>query len=321
MNNMVIGGTTAVAGSFTDLSVTGTTSFDGSQGTAGQVLTSAGTGATPTWTTPTTGTVTSVTGTAPVVSSGGNTPAISMAAATGSVNGYLTSTDWTTFNNKTSNTGTVTSVAATVPSFLSVSGSPITTSGTLALTYSGTALPVANGGTGVTTSTGSVDNVLSTSPTITTPIITTTLGVGGSTPSASGAGITFPATQSASTDANTLDDYEEGTWTPAVTALVGSITTVTSAGQYRKIGSLVVAQFQYGITNNGTGSVAIVINGLPFSGTASTSGGLAREIAVTGVSGGAYLSAATTMIIVTAAGLYMGATGWQVVGTISYQTT
>jgi hypothetical protein len=47
-----------------------------------------------------TGTVTAVTGTAPVVSSGGNTPAISMAAATGSVDGYLTSTDWTTFNSK-----------------------------------------------------------------------------------------------------------------------------------------------------------------------------------------------------------------------------
>jgi len=46
------------------------------------------------------GTVTSVTGTAPVVSSGGNTPAISMAAANGSTNGYLTSTDWTTFNSK-----------------------------------------------------------------------------------------------------------------------------------------------------------------------------------------------------------------------------
>jgi hypothetical protein len=46
------------------------------------------------------GTVTSVTGTAPVVSSGGNTPAISMAAANGSTNGYLTSTDWTTFNGK-----------------------------------------------------------------------------------------------------------------------------------------------------------------------------------------------------------------------------
>lgn len=47
-----------------------------------------------------TGTVTAVTGTAPVVSSGGTTPAISMAAANGSTNGYLTSTDWTTFNSK-----------------------------------------------------------------------------------------------------------------------------------------------------------------------------------------------------------------------------
>jgi hypothetical protein len=56
--------------------------------------------------------------------------------------------------------GTVTSVAATVPSFLSVSGSPITTSGTLALTYSGTALPVLNGGTGVTASTGANSVVL-----------------------------------------------------------------------------------------------------------------------------------------------------------------
>jgi hypothetical protein len=66
MNNMVIGGTTPLAASVTDLSVTGTTSFDGSQGTNGQVLTSAGTGNTPTWSTPTTGTVTSVGGTGTV---------------------------------------------------------------------------------------------------------------------------------------------------------------------------------------------------------------------------------------------------------------
>ena len=57
------------------------------------------------------GTVTSVTGTSPVVSSGGTTPAISMPAATTSVSGYLTSTDWNTFNNKGS--GTVTSVSFT----------------------------------------------------------------------------------------------------------------------------------------------------------------------------------------------------------------
>jgi hypothetical protein len=50
-------------------------------------------------------------------------------------------------------TGTVTSVAATVPSIFNITGSPITSSGTLAMTYSGTALPVANGGTAITTTT------------------------------------------------------------------------------------------------------------------------------------------------------------------------
>jgi hypothetical protein len=50
--------------------------------------------------------------------------------------------------------GTVTSVALTAPSIFTVGGSPITASGTLALTYSGTALPVANGGTGLTASSG-----------------------------------------------------------------------------------------------------------------------------------------------------------------------
>ena len=66
------------------------------------------------------GTVTSVTGTAPVVSSGGATPAISMPAATTSVSGYLTSTDWTTFNNKGS--GTVTSVSGTAGRITSTGG-------------------------------------------------------------------------------------------------------------------------------------------------------------------------------------------------------
>jgi len=79
-----------------------------------------------------------------------------------------TDASWATVSG---GSGTVTSVAATVPAFLSVAGSPITTSGTLALTYSGTALPVANGGTGVTTSTGTTNVVLSGSPTIVTPVI------------------------------------------------------------------------------------------------------------------------------------------------------
>jgi hypothetical protein len=79
------------------------------------------------------GTVTSVIGTAPVVSSGGNTPAISMPAATTSVNGYLTSTDWTTFNNKSNTNGTVTSVSGTgTVSGISLSGT-VTTTGSLTL--------------------------------------------------------------------------------------------------------------------------------------------------------------------------------------------
>jgi len=109
---------------------TGTAYGFSAAGTAGQVLTSQGAG-TPTWTTPTTGTVTSVTGTAPVVSSGGNTPAISMAKATTSVDGYLSATDFTTFNNK--GNGTVTSVSGTgTVNGISLSGT-VTSSGNLTL--------------------------------------------------------------------------------------------------------------------------------------------------------------------------------------------
>jgi hypothetical protein len=277
--------------------------------------------------------VTSVTGTAPVVSSGGTTPAISMAAATTSVSGYLTNTDWTTFNGKYSvggalgtpssatltnatglpiggisatgtpsiltflrgdgawatpaGGGTVTSVAATVPAFLSISGSPIVTSGTLAISYSGTALPVANGGTGVTTSTGSVNTVLSTSPTLTTPIISTTLGVGGATPSASGAGITFPATASLSTNANTLDDYKEGTYTPTVTATSGTFTTVSATGRYVKIGNQVTVNVTITITSVGSASGRIKYT-LPYTPTANYYTGAALELSAAGIVGATF---------------------------------
>jgi hypothetical protein len=115
MDNMVIGATTPKA--ITGTTVTATT-FSGSGASLTSIPNSALVNSAITINGTSTslggsisvGTVTSVTGTSPVVSSGGATPDISMAAATGSVNGYLTSTDWTTFNNKGS--GTVTSVAA-----------------------------------------------------------------------------------------------------------------------------------------------------------------------------------------------------------------
>jgi hypothetical protein len=102
----------------------------------------------PTFNQNTTGTADNVTGIVAVANGGTGTATPSLVAGT---NVTITGT-WPNQTINSSNPGgTVTSVAATVPSFLSVTGSPITSSGTLAITYSGTALPIANGGTGETT--------------------------------------------------------------------------------------------------------------------------------------------------------------------------
>jgi hypothetical protein len=102
----------------------------------------------PTFNQNTTGTASNVTGIVAVVNGGTGTATPSLVAGT---NVSITGT-WPNQTINSSNPGgTVTSVAATVPSFLSITGSPITTSGTLAISYSGTALPILNGGTGETT--------------------------------------------------------------------------------------------------------------------------------------------------------------------------
>ena len=106
--------------------------------------------------------------------------------------------------------------------------------------------------------------------TLTTPSFATTIGVGGATPSTSGAGITFPASQSASSDANTLDDYEEGTWTPTI---VGNSTAGTASysqqtGYYTKVGNVVTVGL-YVNFSSATGTGVLNISGLPFSSNAS----------------------------------------------------
>ena len=107
---------------------------------------------------------------------------------------------------------------------------------------------VLDGTSGLTTNSGTL-------------ISASTIGVGGATPSTSGAGISFPATQSASTDGNTLDDYEEGTWTPS---LGGTATYTTRLASYVKVGRLVTVFCYISVNSIGTGS-ATVITGLPFS--------------------------------------------------------
>ena len=93
------------------------------------------------------------------------------------------------------------------------------------------------------------------------------IGVGNTVPS-SGTGISFPATQSASTNANTLDDYEEGTWTPTQGAGLTVVGTFSSVGSYTKIGKQVTVIGRV----SGTTSVAAAANniicaGLPFTNT------------------------------------------------------
>ena len=82
-------------------------------------------------------------------------------------------------------------------------------------------------------------------------------------------GITFPATAVAASDPNTLDDYEEGTWTPTDASGASLSLTVASAA-YTRIGRLVTcqAEFTYPTTTNVS---AAIIGGLPF--TASALGG------------------------------------------------
>jgi hypothetical protein len=98
------------------------------------------------------------------------------------------------------------------------------------------------------------------------------IGVGATTPTTSGAGITFPATQSASSDANTLDDYEEGTFTPTVFfggSQMSGGALVTQA-TYTKIGRAVYYLVDVTISTLGTGSGSMQIRGMPFQVTSGT---------------------------------------------------
>jgi hypothetical protein len=104
----------------------------------------------------------------------------------------------------------------------------------------------------------------------------------------SGTGITFPATQSASSDANTLDDYEEGTWTPTVSGgtTAGTGTYSAQNGRYTKIGNQVTVTAYVSWTAH-TGTGGLNFTGLPFTVLNvsnvfySVSFGLFRNVALT----------------------------------------
>ena len=92
------------------------------------------------------------------------------------------------------------------------------------------------------------------------------IGLGGNT-ATSGTGIAFPATQSASSDPNTLDDYEEGTWTPTWGGTVSDPTATygSQTGRYVKIGRMVWVYCAINVLTFSGGSGNLLIRGLPFA--------------------------------------------------------
>jgi hypothetical protein len=229
------------------------------------------------------GTVTSVTGTAPVVSSGGATPAISMAAASTSTDGYLTSTDWNTFNNKGS--GTVTSVSAT---------SPVTSTGGTTPTI---AMPAAttsvsgyltstdwttfnNKGSGTVTSvaaltlgTTGTDLSSSVATGTTTPVITLNVP----TASAANRGVLSSA------DWTTFNNKGSGTVTSV--SGTGSVNGITLTGTVTSAGDLTLGGTLGSIANSQLTNSAITINGTSTSLGGSVSVGTVTSASVVSANG------------------------------------
>ena len=185
-------------------------------------------------------------------------PALSYAPTTGSTSittlGTITTGTWNGSVLGAAYGGT--GEAGTLTGILYGNGTSPHTVATTAQLLSGIGtLPVANGGTGVTTSTGSGSNVLSNSPTLVTPA----LGAATATSIQFGSGAV-------------LNDYEVGTWTPSVG---GTATYYVQEGYYVKIGRTVYIQGKLVINTLGTGSTTIM-SGLPFTSLTSVyaSGGV-----------------------------------------------
>ena len=113
----------------------------------------------------------------------------------------------------------------------------------------------------------------------TTVKASTTMGVGGATPSASGAGITYPATASDSTDANTLDDYEEGTYTCTNSSNANVSAFAISNATYTKIGRLVYVEMHGTMNATNSNLATSGVLSLPFTATSNSvrGGTIARQ--------------------------------------------
>ena len=177
-------------------------------------------------------------------------------------------------------TGTVTSVAATVPSFLSVAGSPVTTDGTLAFSYSGTALPIANGGTSATTRQGAMDALAG--------AVTSGYYLRGD-----GSDVLMSAIQAA--DVPTLNQNTTGS---AATLTTGRTVAITGDLTYTS------GSFNGSANVTGTGTLATVNSNVGAFGSSTSipvvtvnAKGLVTAVSTATVAGGQYFGSAATKAI------------------------
>ena len=115
---------------------------------------------------------------------------------------------------------------------------------------------------------------------------------GGST-TATGTGIAFPATQSASSDANTLDDYEEGTATITLTAATGSIALLGGYDtlRYTKVGRLVTISGRLYVNSVSSPTGTLTLTGLPFTSSSAAAAETSFSVHALGLN-----SSATTAV-------------------------
>ncbi len=189
---------------------------------------------------------------------------------------------WATPPSSSTNSGTVTSVAASVPAFLSITGSPVTNSGTLAISYSGTALPVANGGTGATTSTGTGSVVRADGATLTTPTLgdasATTIAV--SSAASAGSVVSFG---SITAGGNITGLNLSGSNTGDQTNITGNAATANALSTTRTIN---------GTSFNGTANITVTAAAGTLTGATLAAGVTASSLA--SAAGGTFGTAAYT---------------------------
>ena len=228
---------------------------------------------------------TGVTGTLPVANGGTGATTFSAGAllkgaGTSAITTATAGTDYAAATTGTSaqllaNNGSGGFSNVTVGSGLSLSAGTLSTSGGASISAGDSNVTVSDTGSNgtVTVQTDGSERMRITN--------TGNLLVGTTTNNASGGviqvsnGITFPATQSASSDANTLDDYEEGTWTVslAVSSASSGPTSSSPTATYTKIGRLVHIACEISYSGSVMSGV-LQITGLPFSAASTPSSSL-----------------------------------------------